>query len=327
MKFNINEWPRGFFCCLTALCSVACGDPARAHATIVAKDPLDIPPTITRTDPTTVSVDLTATELNADVGGGWIARAWTFGGTIPGPLIRVMEGDTVVIHLTNALGNSEPHSIDLHAVVGDGGGADETEILPGQTATLEFQAQHQGAFLYHCAAEGMPWEHLAHGMYGAILVEPRGGLTPVDVEAYVAESEWYLEPSDPEGVSDLDEAAARHSEPNFFTFNGHQEALSSPNLFGNSIRVPQAGRARIVFANAGPNLPASIHLVGNIFDDVYFGPFDAPTRGLQTASVPPGSAAVFEATFPAAGTYEIVDHALYHAEQGALGMLHAEPVP
>ena len=106
-------------------------------------------------------------------------------------MIRVREGDTVVINLTNNMGNEEPHNIDLHAAQGPGGGAAVTEIGPGETATLRFKAKRQGAYIYHCAAEGMAWEHVAYGMYGLIMVEPKGGLEKVDREFYVGQGDWY----------------------------------------------------------------------------------------------------------------------------------------
>jgi len=331
-----------------ALAPAGCGADPETPAVIVAKDPLELPPPITRTAPATVEVALVAKEVTAQLDDGTKATVWTFNGTVPGPLIRVRQGDDVVVKLTNDPSSIEPHSIDLHAVIGPGGGDVVTEVMPGETAELRFRASTSGAFLYHCAAEGMPWEHLAHGMYGAILVEPEAGLPAVDREVYVAESEWYLKnrysksaggggdddddddaaqgDNGPLDVLVLDEDAARAEQPTFFTLNGHVKALRSAALFGERIRVDQGQSVRIIFANAGPNLPSAFHVMGGILDRVWTGPLDTPLISQQTVLVPPGAAVMVELAMPVPGSYPIMDHALYHAAGGAMGTLHVDPV-
>jgi nitrite reductase (NO-forming) len=321
----------------------ACGaDPPPTPAVLVAKDPLEIPEPIDEREATTVDVDLDVEEVVGELAPGVKTEVWTFNGTVPGPLIRVRQGDTVALRLTNAPANVEPHDLDLHVVEQPGGGATALDVQPGETRELRFEATRQGAFLYHCSAEGKPWEHVAHGMYGVILVEPPGGLPAVDLEAYVAQSEWYLaegrgaseeeeeeekgEDALPHDVRAMDEDAARRSEPTLFTFNGHQAALVSERLYGDRLRLPPGGRARFIFANAGPNLPSSFHVMGGIFDGVFTGPFTSPSAEEETVLVPPGSAAVLELTLPVEGTYGFVDHALFHAELGAMGVLEVDPL-
>ncbi len=301
----------------------------RGHA---AADPRDVPPPIGDREPTTVHVDLVAQEMVAGFNGQDQAWIWTFNGTVPGPMVRVREGDSVELELTNAnTGNIEPHSIDLHAVMGPGGGHAVTEIEPGERATLEFRAQKAGTYIYHCAAEGMPWEHIAYGMYGLIVVEPPGGLDPIDHEYYVAQSEWYTKPAGkhdehgiPADVLVLDEEQAFAERPTFFTLNGHVDALTNPELFGEAIRVSQGESVRIFFANAGPNLASSFHVVGGIFDRVFTGPPSEAVHDEETVLVPPGSAATFELTMPVPGDYPMVDHALFRAARGAMGLLHVD---
>lgn len=334
------------FALLAALVTSACATYAEpTPAEVVARDPREVPAPIRRSAAETVEIDLVAREVIAELAPGRKAWVWTFGGAVPGPLLRVMQGDSVVLRLTNDPANREPHSVDLHAAVAPGGGAVATEVHPGETRELRFTADHQGVFLYHCTAEDMPWEHIAYGMYGAIVVEPPGGLEPADVELYVAQSEWYLAIPEsgsaeeeeeggahagmehtplPSDVAVLDEAAAERSDPTLFTFNGHAEALRSAELFGEAMRVARGGRVRIFFANAGPNLPSSAHIVGGIFDRVALGPFDEPLHDRETVLVPPGSAALLEAEMPVAGDYALVDHALFHAALGARGVLHVD---
>ncbi len=305
----------------------------------VAKNPTDVPAPISRVMPTTVTVDLEAREVVGEIAPGKTAWFWTFNGTVPGPMIRVMEGDTVVINLTNNLENVEPHNIDFHAAMGPGGGAAVTNVEPGETKTLTFKAIRTGAYIYHCAGEGMPWEHVSYGMYGLIMVEPKGGLPRVDKEFYVGQSDWYLiensasaEPRDflaPDVlVLDEDKALAEH--PDLFTFNGHQNALTDPMLYGESIRVDitdklKPKQVRFFFVTGGPNIGSNWHIIGQIFDRVYTGSPKTAVDNEETVYVAPGSAAVFELTAMVPGKYLLVDHALWRVPKGAAGFLWVDP--
>ncbi len=300
----------------------------------VAKDPTDIPPPIHRHKPTTVIVDLYTQEFIAEIATGEYAWVWTFNGTVPGPMIRVMQGDTVVINLTNNMtGNIEPHNIDLHASMGPGGGAAVTEIEPGETATLRFKALRNGAYIYHCAAEGMAWEHVSYGMYGLIMVEPRGGLKRVDKEFYIGQSDWYHKPAGdgeehglPSDVLKLDEDKASDEHPTMYSFNGHKAALTDPTLFGETIRADQGDTVRFFFVTGGPNIGSNWHIIGTIFNKVYKGHHRDFARNEETVYVPPGSAAVFELSTPVPGKYLIVDHALFRVPKGAAGYLHVDQI-
>jgi nitrite reductase (NO-forming) len=303
--------------------------PAVAHASPpaslgnVAADPTAVPPPIfPRTTPRTVTVDLVAKEVVADLGPGKPFFFWTFNGTVPGPMIRVMEGDTVTLNLTNDPANGDPHNIDLHAVMGPGGGAAVTNVAPGETKTLQFQATRAGSYIYHCAGEGMPWEHISHGMFGMIMVEPVGGLPPVDKEFYVGQSEWYLtkglkKQAHDVRYYDLDEDKATEERPDFYTFNGHTQALTQVH----DMMADQGDSVRLFFVNSGPNKGANFHVIGQVFDKVYTGHPETFTRNEETLHVPPGSAAVLEFSAKVPGTYMLVDHALYRVPMGAVGYL------
>lgn len=306
---------------------------ARAHGAFsVAKDPLDVPPPISRTTPATVTVDLVAKEVVAELAPGKSFTFWTFNGTVPGPMIRVREGDTLVVNLTNELQNTEPHNLDFHAAIGPGGGAAVSDVDPGESTSFSFKATRSGAFIYHCSGEGMPWEHVAFGMFGLIQVDPADGLQPGFTEAYIGQSEWYLAPapSGSTGVPDgelyvLDEDKASMEHPDLFTFNGHTKALTDPAIYGAALRVAQGDRLRVFFVNAGPNLGSNWHVIGQIFDAVYTGHPDDRVRNEETLHVPPGSAAVLELTAAVPGTYNLVDHALWRGPKGAMGLLHVDP--
>jgi nitrite reductase (NO-forming) len=284
----------------------------------VAKDPTNIPPPITRSTPTTVKVTLVARELVSLLADGTSFQFWTFNGTVPGPLIRVMQGDTVQVTVVNPKENKMAHNIDLHAVNGPGGGATVSNVAPGETKTFTFKALNVGAFIYHCAASP-PYLHISHGMYGAILVEPPGGLPIVDKEFYVVQGEWYTNGSfGSTGYQDFSEGKASSEQPTYYSFNGRVGALVS--AFNMTANV--GDKVRIIFGDGGPNIGANFHVIGEIFDKVYTGSPDTYVANEETWYVPPGSAAIFEFTLDVPGRYVLVDHALWRIAHGAAGYLY-----
>ncbi|HZQ09939.1 MAG TPA: copper-containing nitrite reductase [Anaerolineae bacterium] len=283
----------------------------------VALDPAQVPAPIHRTEPTTVEVNLTIKEVNAEIAPGATYSFWTFNGTVPGPLIRVMEGDTVKLTLTNPKESSNGHNIDLHAVNGPGGGAGVTMVSPGETKTLTFKALNPGIYVYHCAY-APPYHHIAQGMYGAILVEPKGGLPPVDREFYVMQGEWYTTGKfGDHGHQDFSNDKAMAEQPEYFTMNGNVEALTK--LYPLHAQVGET--VRIFFGVGGPNVGSNFHVIGEIFDKVYSGSPDTFIANEETWYVPPGSVSVFEFKVNEPGQYTLVDHALYRVGKGAAGVL------
>jgi nitrite reductase (NO-forming) len=299
--------------------------PLAAETIYVVRDPADVPPPITRTQPTTVQITSTLQELEAEFSPGSTYRFWTFDGTVPGPLFRVMQGDTVELTLTNPSNNSHHHNIDLHAVNGPHGGGMETMVAPGESKTFTFQATHTGAFIYHCAV-APPWHHIAQGMYGGILVEPPGGLPPVDREFYVVQGDWYASAPNSAGHRNFDIVKALSEQPTHYMFNGHTKALSTLN----PLEAHVGETVRIYFGVGGPNEGSNFHVIGEIFDKVYAGSPDTYVLNEETVYVPPGSMSIFEMTLNRPGDYLLVDHALTRIEKGALGILRvtdAAPVP
>src|SRR5262245_27207174 len=117
----------------------------------IARKATDLPGPISRRTPTTVSYTLTTTELKANLADGTTYSYWTFDNTVPGPFLRVMQGDTVNITIKNSIGSLLPHSIDLHAVSGPGGGSLATQTTAGKVTTFSFKALNPGLYIYHCA--------------------------------------------------------------------------------------------------------------------------------------------------------------------------------
>ncbi len=254
----------------------------------------------------------------AEVAPGVIVNYWTFDGTVPGPMLRVKEGDTVKLTLHNDPTSLHTHNIDLHAVTGPGGGATVTDVAPGQSKTLTFKALNPGLYVYHCAHENVA-NHMAHGMYGLILVEPVGGLPAVDRELYVMQGELYTAGKrGTKGLQVIDAGKMLDGNPTYIVFNGRVGSVSK-----DAVKIAQGERVRMYVGNGGVNLISSFHLIGEIFDTVYP---EAQMGGsnfhnVQTTIVPAGGATITEFTADVPGTYVLVDHALGRLDKGAWGTI------
>ena len=293
------------------------GPAHKTDAPNVAHKPTDLPGPISRSEPTTVQITLTTMELTAELADGVTYDFWTFNGTVPGPMLRVMEGDTVQLTLVNPATSKSGHNIDLHAVNGPGGGAAVTNVAPGETKSFTFKALNAGAFVYHCAF-APPMHHIAQGMYGAIIVEPKGGLPKVDREFYVMQGEWYtLGKTGEKGHAGHSTDKALAEQPDYITFNGHVDALTK--LYPLAANVGE--KVRIFFGVGGPNTGSNFHVIGEIFDKVYSGSAATFTANEETWYVPPGSVSTFEMSLNEPGSYTLVDHALFRVLKGAAGSL------
>jgi nitrite reductase (NO-forming) len=279
----------------------------------------NVPPPITRTHPTRVIVNLETIETVAEIADSVQYPVWTFGGQVPGSFIRVREGDLVELHLHNAKGSTMPHNIDLHAVTGPGGGAAVSLTMPGGESVFTFSALNPGLYVYHCATSPVPM-HMANGMYGMILVEPKGGLPKVDKEFYVMQSEFYTkEGFGQHGMAHLDMEKGVEEKPTYVVFNGNVNSMTGDK----ALQAEVGQRIRLFVGNAGPNLTSSFHVIGEIFDNVYQeGGSVASQHNVQTTLIPAGGAATVEFGVEKSGNYIMVDHAIFRAfNKGALGMI------
>ena len=202
-------------------------------------------------------IDFPIIDKDITVAEGFVVRAWTFGGQVPGPTIRVHLGDTVNVHLTN--NGSMSHSIDFHASQ-TAMDRQMVEIAPGATFTYTFTADYAGVWMYHCGT-APALHHIANGMYGMVIVEPKGGLPKVDQEIALVQSEWYLGPQ--KQPVDYAKANAAAPAPDFVVFNGVANQYKD-----NPIAVTTRGRVRVFVLDVGPNVDSSFHVVGTIFDTV-----------------------------------------------------------
>lgn len=292
---------------------------AKLEGLDVAMDPTQVGTPVGKREAQNLTVDMETTEVVGLLSSGSTYRYWTFDNKVPGPFIRVRVGDTVTINLKNAEDSQHIHSVDFHAVTGPGGGAAVTQVAPGQTKSFTFKALQPGLYVYHCATP-MVAQHITNGMYGMILVEPEGGLEPVDREFYIMQGELYTaQKHGAPGHQEFSLEKLLDEKPEHMMFNGTMDALSGPY----KLKANVGETVRIFFGVGGPNLTSSFHVIGEIFDKVYNqGSLTSPPlTDVQTTLVPPGGATMVEFKLDVPGNYILVDHALSRAEKGLSGIL------
>lgn len=317
------------FVVLAALAGLSAPGPG-----LLAEDVIDaemtfapkVPAPIARKKPAVVRVKLETPEVKGVLMEGLDQPTeyifWTFNGRAPGPFIRLRQGDTLELHLTNPKESVMSHNIDLHAVTGPGGGAAVTLAKPGETKIARFKMLNAGLYVYHCAAPPVT-DHIANGMYGLILVEPPEGLPKADQEYYVLQSEFYTkEEFGTEGLVTYDREKASEEKPTYVVFNGKYGSLMEEG----ALTAKTGQKVRIYFGNGGPNKISSFHVIGEIFDVVYdqanIG--GATLKNVQTTLVPAGGATILDFNVEVPGSYTLVDHAIFRIEKGAVGALKVE---
>ncbi|HZZ93741.1 MAG TPA: multicopper oxidase domain-containing protein [Usitatibacter sp.] len=284
-------------------------------------------------DPSPVkTVRLDTVHKIIEIAPGVKFSAWTFGNQVPGPTIRARVGDRIRFVMTNRSDETAPgvrltaapmmHSMDFHAAMVSPQDKYHS-IAPGQTIEFEFTVNYPGVFMYHCGTP-MILEHIASGMYGAVVVEPREGYpTKADREYVVIQSEFYVKPSKVKDGKNpiyvLDSARLRDAKSNYTVFNGvHNGMVNKP------LMAKPGERVRLFVLNVGPSKTSSFHVVGTIFDRVWFeGNPDNQFRGMQTVLLGSSNSAIVEFMIPEKGSYILVDHHFANASQGAIGLVDA----
>jgi len=260
-------------------------------------------------------VTLRVEQTTLEVAPGVRQEVWTYNGTVPGPVLHGRVGDLFTVHLVND--GDMPHSIDFHASQVDPGRAMRS-IPPGGEMTVQFRAEHSGIWLYHCATMPMI-QHLAMGMYGAVVIDPPH-LGRVAAEEIFVQSEFYLGAGG--GVPPLSDLLAAN--PDLVVFNGYADQYQHA-----PIHVPAGKRVRLWVLDAGPSAPSSFHVVGAQFDTVFkegaylVRPGNAVHGAAQALDLQPGQGGFVELTLTRPGTYPFLSHRLADAERGAMGSLLA----
>ncbi len=354
---------RFLFGLVIIVASLTCTGIGVAFSQDISRDAADLAPYGATVQPNGSTITLVAHErdgtldagLDCAVGGGddVIFKYLTFGhdtdpstGMIPGPFIRVREGDTHTLRLVNPAGNAFTHSIDFHAIKGFRGGATVLMADPGSEASLEVTLNHPGLFVYHCVGDGALVniaKHIAHGMYGLILVEPKKGgkwfkkdLRKADKEFYIMRGEFYVDDPTCCEPRDWDVPKLVIAHPDYVVFNGRAgvswaSGLPLPCAPPVVMNVNVGNNVIIYLGNIGPNGVCSPHIIGDIFDREYHlaDVLSKPLRNVQTTVVPAAAATVL-AFKPLVATTEggeslILDHSIAGAAKGALGVMVVSP--
>lgn len=259
-------------------------------------------------------LDWVMTERRAEIAPGKVVQIWTFDDQVPGPVVRVRQGDEVEITIRNE--GRMPHSIDFHAarIAPDRAFRD---VAPGESFTFSFTANDPGVFMYHCGTAPVV-HHIANGMYGMIIVEPREGLPPVDRELAFVQSDFYV--SDTPGAP-ADDAKLMTGIPDVVAFNGYAGQYKD-----EPIVVRRGERIRAFVLAAGPNTWSAFHVVGTIIDRAWIDGIhpENMVRGTQTLNLSASQGAVAEFTLGEEGVYPFVTHDFTNATKGAVGLLRTE---
>jgi nitrite reductase (NO-forming) len=297
------------------------GPPQGEMINAVLTSPPNVPPATGRDYPAKVKVELEVREVDLEISEGVTYTFWTFGGTVPGSFIRVRQGDTVEFHLHNHPDSKMPHNIDLHGVTGPGGGAASSFTAPGHGSQFTFKALNAGLYVYHCATAPVGM-HVANGMYGLILVEPPEGLPEVDKEFYVMQGDFYTTTKYREkGFAPFDMQRAIDENPTYVLFNGAENSLTGDK----SLKAGVDETVRMYVGNGGPNLVSSFHVIGEIFDKVWYEGGTRYQENVQTTLIPAGGAAMMEFHTEVPGSYVLVDHSLFRAfNKGALAIMKVD---
>lgn len=280
-----------------------------------------VPSPVGKRAPTKLIVNMEVVEKEMEMADGVSYVYWTFDGSVPGTFIRTRVGDEIEFHLKNHPDSKLPHNIDLHAVTGPGGGAESSFVAPGREAVFNFKTMNPGLYVYHCATAPVGM-HIANGMYGLILVEPAGGLPPVDKEYYIMQGDFYTKGKHGErGLQPFDMQKAIDENADYVVFNGSVGALTGDN----AITAEVGETVRLFVGNGGPNLVSSFHVIGEIFDKVYVEGGDMVNTNVQTTLIPAGGAAIVEFKVDVPGEFIMVDHSIFRAfNKGAIGVLKVE---
>jgi nitrite reductase (NO-forming) len=245
-------------------------------------------------------------------------QTWTFGTTAPGPVIHVREGQLVKVTMKNT--SPMPHSIDFHSARIAPNVAFK-DIGPGKSFSFSFRADDPGVYMYHCGTKPV-LAHIANGMYGAIVVEPKEALPQADREYVLVSSEWYLNnPGDKEPAA-LDMVKANHMTPDWVTWNGYAGQYAA-----HPLQAKPGETVRFWVVAAGPSLATDFHVVGTILDRAWLNAdMTGFQTGVQTASVAPGGGGVFDVKIDDPGLYPFVSHSFASVNMGQVGLLEVGQV-
>jgi nitrite reductase (NO-forming) len=258
-------------------------------------------------------VHLVLVDKTVEIAPGVKYSAWAFSGGAPAPFIHVRQGQKVELTLTNK--GKIPHSVDFHAARVAPNVAFK-DVAPGASIHYTFTANDPGAFMFHCGTKPV-LAHIANGMYGAIIVEPRTPLPHADLNYVLVGSEWYLDAPGFPKPANLDMAKAQRQEPDWVTWNGY-----AGQYVAHPLTADPGQTVRFWVVDAGPSFDVDFHVVGTLLDRAWVNAdMTQFQRNIQTALVPAGGGGVFDVKVDKPGLYPFVSHSFAAVDLGQVGLL------
>jgi FtsP/CotA-like multicopper oxidase with cupredoxin domain len=226
--------------------------------------------------------------------------AWTYNGTVPGPVLRATEGDIFRVEFTNH--GSHPHTIHFHGIHPAGMDGVFEIVAPGRSFTYEFEAHPHGMHLYHCHATPLK-KHIEKGLYGALIIDPPEPRAPAKELVMV------MNGYDTDG----------DGENNFYTVNGLAFYYAK-----YPIRVKRGELVRIYLVNLTEfDLINSMHIHANFFRYYPTGSTDH-FEYTDTVMLCQGQRGILELEFPNPGRFMFHAHQSEFAELGWMGFFQVE---
>jgi hypothetical protein len=254
---------------------------------------------------------------------GHTSNGWTFNGTIPGPTMRMTEGDLVRIEVINSENNAQAHSLHMHSVHSsdmDGVEGPGGTIAPGKSFTYEFVAQPYGVYPYHCHVNPIA-DHINRGLYGMMIIDPKEP-RPQMTEFAMMMNAYDLD-YDQEGptmirpvnatVEELEEEAERDNE--IYTVNG-----KAFDYMYNPIEIRSGIPYRVYLVNMVEFDPINnFHLHGNVFNYITSGTDETADFKNDIVTLSQGDRGILEFQYDIPGRYMFHAHVTEFTDLGWMG--------
>jgi FtsP/CotA-like multicopper oxidase with cupredoxin domain len=252
--------------------------------------------------------------------GGYVFKAWTFNGTIPGPTMRVTEGDLVKITLVNDKNNTHSHSLHMHSIhPGEIDGVEGKGIVaPGESFTYEFVAQPYGVYPYHCHVSPVA-DHISRGLYGMLIIDPKEPRPQMPEMVmmmngydfnYDMEGPAFIPTAEEAVNNEMPDVEERDNE--LYSVNG--KAFDYVN---HPIELVAGKEYRIYLVNMLEfDLVNSIHVHGTMFEYYPSGTSKDPQQVNDIITFSQGDRGILELSYPYPGRYMFHTHINEFADKG-----------